>query len=181
MEYAHNSLVSLGYQPPFFDFYEDEVAVPSVRANLRCSVEAGPLTLMCSSLQSQKQANHHRAPAPSYRGDQKVWLSSKDLPLHVEAKNLAPRIVGPFKVERMGNPVAVRLRLPASLKVDPNFYVSRVKPVLESELAPPSTPPPLPRIHGPTFTVRCILDVCQHGRGLTNLADREGYSPEERL
>lgn len=98
-----------------------------------------------SSRQFQKQANRHRVPVPSHRSGQRVWLSTKDLPLQVEAKKLAPRFVGPYKLERMVNPAAVRLGLPVSLKVHPTFHVSQVKPVLESELSPPSTPPPPPR------------------------------------
>lgn len=54
---------SLGYQPPLFNFQEDEVAVPSVRRSLRPSWRVWVQvhsTLTRSSLQSQKQANHHR-------------------------------------------------------------------------------------------------------------------------
>lgn len=64
-----------------------------------------------------------------------MWLSSKDLPLQVESRKLASRCVGPLEVEHMVNPAAVRLKLPASLRIHPTFLVSRVKPVLESKLA----------------------------------------------
>ncbi|KAI3353834.1 hypothetical protein L3Q82_005049 [Scortum barcoo] len=36
-------------------------------------------------------ADRHRRPVPSYTPGQKVWLSTKDLPLHVHTCKLAPR------------------------------------------------------------------------------------------
>lgn len=74
-------MASIGYQLPLFEFQEGEVAVLSIQADLHhyrsvwiwvCS------TLPCSSLQSQRQANHHRTPALSYWLGQ-LWLSAKDI------------------------------------------------------------------------------------------------------
>lgn len=79
--------------------------------------------------QAQRQANRRRVPAPSYRPGQRAWLSAKDLPLQVGSRKLGPLFIGPFETERVVNPVAVRLKVPASLKVHPTFHVSRIKPV----------------------------------------------------
>ena len=129
------------------------MAVPTVRVYIRqCrriwrKVRA---TLVRSSQQTQLRANRRRRAAPAYVVGQRVWLSTKDLPPQRDSKKLAPRYVGPFEIVRVVNPVAVRLRLPASMKVHLTFYVSRIKPVAESD------------------------------RGWQYLVDWQGYLPEDR-
>ncbi|XP_029691849.1 uncharacterized protein [Takifugu rubripes] len=168
VEYAHNSLVSastglfafiisLGYQPPLFEVQEDEV--PSVQANIqwcRRVCRQVRAALLWASRHSQRQANRRQTPAPSYQPGQKVWLSTKDLPLQVESQKLAPHFVGPCKVEQVVNLAAVRLKLPPAFKDTPTFLVSKVKPVAELDLVLPSKPPPPPcmvdaggRLHSP--------------------------------
>ena len=106
-----------------------------------------------------------------------VWLYSKDLPLRVESRKLAPRFVSPFPISKVVNLAAVQLNLPRSLRVHPTFHVAQIKPVKESALVPASRPPPTPRfIDGSlVFKVKRLLVVCQWVRGHQYLVDWQGY------
>ncbi|KAI3358926.1 hypothetical protein L3Q82_015317 [Scortum barcoo] len=103
VEYAHNSLptaatrlspfqVFHGYQPPLFPTNEEEVTVPSAHAMARrCrKIWAAARRMLLRGQERMKAtADRHCRPAPVYAPDQKEWLSTKDLPLHVHSRKLA--------------------------------------------------------------------------------------------
>ena len=187
MEYARNSLPSssmglspfecaFGYQPPLFPEQEEEVGVSSAQLFVRCCRQTwkrARAALLRTCARYRRQADRHRTQAPRYRVGQRVWLSTRDLPLRVESRKLSPRYIGPFRIARIISRSAVRLLLPRSLRVHPTFHVSRLKPVSTCSLSPVPRPAPLPRLLDAhqIFTVRRLLKVRPRGRGFQYLVD----------
>ncbi|KAK3545651.1 hypothetical protein QTP70_009568 [Hemibagrus guttatus] len=108
-EYAHNTLRSsatgmspfecqFGYTPSLFPEQEVETAVPSAQQFIkRCrqTWKRARLKLLKTSQQYQHQANRRRRSAPTLRPGQRVWLSTKNIPLRTESRNPpSPRIIG---------------------------------------------------------------------------------------
>ncbi len=142
---------SIGYLPPLFPSPEPDAAVPSTLAFIRrCrSVwKKARKVLVQASRRTKAAADRHLIPAPRYVCGQKVWLSTKDLPLKTVSRKLAPRLIGPYQITKIINPVAVQLKLPSSLgRVHPVFHVPRVTPVfrfpLNSNTSSPASSPAL--------------------------------------
>ena len=49
-------------------------------------------------------ADKHRVPPPGYCPGQKVWLSTRDLPLQVDSRKLAPTFIGRYEIDKISNP-----------------------------------------------------------------------------
>ncbi len=154
VEYAHNSLSSsatglspfeccLGYQPPLFASQESQSSVPSVERFIqRCKRTWRRVrSALCRTrTRTRRAANRHRVRSPRYVCGQKVWLSTRNLPIQEGSRKLMPCFVGPFSIVKVLSPVAMKLRLSRQLRrVHPVFHVSCVKPVFRAPTRPPSS------------------------------------------
>ena len=147
---CHRSNAVSGYQPPLFPSQEQEVGVSSAEAFIwRCkrTWRVTRTNLVRAAARMKEQADRSRRPAPTYQVGQRVWLSTKDIPIRGGTKKLAPRYVGPFTVTHVISPTAVRLRLPSTMRrLHPTFHILRIKPAVTHVLcSAPATPPRSPR------------------------------------
>jgi len=83
-------------------------------------------------------ANRARRDLSFSVGD-RVWLSTRNLPLRTGTRKLAAIWAGPFVVTHVVGQVAYRLELPSDWQIHDVFHVSQLKPTIgdvvrESEL-----------------------------------------------
>ncbi|KAI2654269.1 Transposon Tf2-6 polyprotein [Labeo rohita] len=197
-EYAQNSLRKpstnltpfqcvLGYQPPMFPWSGEPSELPAINSWLQSSEETwnqAHVHLQGAVRRTQAQANRRRRPNPPYEPGQWVWLSTRDLRLHLPCKKLNPRYVGPF--QKQITPVSFRLDLPAEYRMSPTFHVSLLKPAGDPEgvenldEAASQGPPPVIVDGEEVYRVNTILDSRRRRGQLQYLVDWEGFGPEER-
>nr|XP_055065224.1 uncharacterized protein LOC129447483 [Misgurnus anguillicaudatus] len=82
---------------------EPDALVPSALAfvrRCRCTWTRGRRMLAQSVRRTKTMANRHRSSPPTYVCGQRVWLSTKDLPLQAPSRKLAPK-VKPFSSSRL--------------------------------------------------------------------------------
>uniref|UniRef100_A0A3B3IEB4 Integrase catalytic domain-containing protein n=1 Tax=Oryzias latipes TaxID=8090 RepID=A0A3B3IEB4_ORYLA len=150
VEYTLNTLLNstgfspfqaaYGYQPPLFP-HQAQLAATSGPAALVRRCQRTWRTFRSRLLRNQERftvvANRRWTSPPVYKVGDRVWLSSKDIPLKGGSKKLHPSFIGPFTISRIINPVAVKLDLPRTLRVHLVFHVSKLKP--ERVSPPPCT------------------------------------------
>ncbi|KAI2661634.1 Transposon Tf2-6 polyprotein [Labeo rohita] len=199
-EYAQNSILKpstnltpfqciLGFQPPLFPWSGEPSDLPAVNSWFQQSEATwnrAHVHLQRAVRRTQTQADRHRRPNPPYEPGQWVWLSTRNLRLHLPCMKLSPRYVGPFKIIRQITPVSFRLELPSEYRISPTFHVSLLKPagrpggaeILDETVA--QRPAPLIIDGEEAYRVNTILDSRRRNGRLQYLVDWEDYGPEER-
>jgi transposase InsO family protein len=98
----------------------------------------------------------------TFRKDDLVLLSSKDLTLQDLSPKLRLKYQGPWRITQVVSPVAYKLDLPTSMQIHPVFHVSKLERYHESTTFPRPPefrrPPPVTTIDGqPAYVVEAIV------------------------
>lgn len=81
----------------------------------------------------KKYANKRRRNAPDYTEGQLVMLNAKNVKTKRPSKKLDRKMLGPFRVEKVVSPTALRLQLPPQWRIHPVFHVSLIEPFRHSD------------------------------------------------
>ena len=84
-----------------------------------------------------RNADPKRKQSPSYAVGDAVMLSTKNLKLKRPSKKLGHKYIGPFEVEKVISPTAVRLTLPQAWRTHPTFHVSELEPFISGSRPAP--------------------------------------------
>lgn len=196
-EYAINSSVHKGTGfTPFQLAYGREVASPLDRAlgastspaaeqwtqAYRDAVSHARARLLEAQEQMARTANRRRRDVAFNVGDNVRLLAAHVNLRGVPSRKLGPRFLGPFKVIKIVNPVAYKLKLPPTMKIHPVFHVSQLQEWRRDSEFPAHRPPSRPRplnAAGDVYRVERLLDARQVGGRLQYLVKWDGYGPEE--
>ncbi|KIK18686.1 hypothetical protein PISMIDRAFT_14183 [Pisolithus microcarpus 441] len=137
-EFAHNSQIhSVHQQTPYSLLYGynpspyPEVqltSVPSVDECLERLASCRDNAILAhKAVQEVMKCRSRGSYVPFKEGDQ-VWLDSGNLCVQGQSPKVMPRRFGPFEIERVISPVAVRLHLPDMWCVHPVFHTGRLLP-----------------------------------------------------
>ena len=78
-----------------------------------------------------KYADTRRMTPPADKVGDAVMLSSAHLKLRRPSRKLDHKFIGPFQIQQLISPTAVRLTLPQKWKTHPTFHVADVEPFVQ--------------------------------------------------
>ncbi len=172
-EYAHNSLPSsttglspfeccLGYKPPLFTSQVSQSSVPSVETFIqRCKRTWRRVrSALCRTrARTRRAVNRHWVKAPRYVCGQKVWLSTRNLPIQESSRKLMPRFVGPFPIVKVLSPVCDQTQIVPSVAPCSPCLSRVLRQICNLRSHPPLPPPPPINEEASIYRVRKLLDV----------------------
>lgn len=201
-EFAYNSAVTedlgmspfemdLGYNPrtPLDMISGSEIPVESVedfKQRMKNSLEDAKFSYNVSKARQSAQSSKHYM-APKYRVGSKLWLNrslfTDAYSRSQEKDKLSARKFGPFMVKELIGQNAVRLDLPAHMKIHPVIHVIHTTPYYEQPtdiaLPVPPRPDPVPTFEGEEHVVEAILKHKRRGRGYLFLTLMKGAPTHE--
>ena len=143
-EYAYNNTVtSATGMTPFFANYgwhpgtvnpgKAEVSNPASEAYAhwaRKSIETNRQMLEAARERMVKYGNRKRTESHKYRVGDMVLLSARTLRTKRPSKKFDHKFHGPFQIEKVVTPAAMRLTLPRKWRTHPTFHVSELEPYI---------------------------------------------------
>ena len=144
-EHAYNnSVTSATRMTPFYTNYgrhpesqnpqRTEVMNPASHAYahwIAGALDRGKKALEAARERMTKYADTKRTPPPAYKMGDAVMLSTAQLKLKRPSWKLDHIFIGPFQIQQLISPTAVRLMLPHKWKTHPTFHVAEVEPFVQ--------------------------------------------------
>src|SRR5258705_5762445 len=88
----------------------------------------------------RKYADRKRQDPPPYKVGDLVMLSGRNIKTRRPSRKMDHKNHGPFQIEKIISPLAVRLTLPREWKIHDVFHVSLLKPYRASDQREPPNP-----------------------------------------
>ena len=148
-EFAYNNSVTVGHGiTPFYTNYgfhprsmnppeeEDEPINPASKAYghwMTTIHDEARKGLEAAQERMRRYTDPGRKPPPAYQVGDLVMLSGRNIKTRCPSKKMDHKNHGPFQVEKIIKPLAVRLTLPQKWKIHDVFHVSLLEPYRTSE------------------------------------------------
>ena len=95
------------------------------------ALDRGKKALEAARDRMTKYADTRRTPPPAYMVGDAVMLSTAHLKLKRPSRKLDQKFIGPFQIQQLISPTAVRLTHPHKWKTHPTFHVAEVEPFVQ--------------------------------------------------
>ena len=129
-----------GWHPSANNPRSTEALHPASRAYthwIQGTIECARHALQNTRTQMAKYADRSRSEAPRYKKNGPVMLSKRNLKIKRPSKKLDHKFIGPFQVEKVVSPSAIRLTLPQGWRTHPTFHMSELEPFISGSRPTP--------------------------------------------